>query len=69
MRSAVLRRHGLKEELRPAVEREELVVHYQPIVELTAGDVVATEALVRWKQPGGGSSRPASSCPLPRRRG
>jgi diguanylate cyclase (GGDEF)-like protein len=39
--------------LRRAVEREELVVHYQPIIDLETGEVSAAEALLRWRRPGG----------------
>src|SRR6185437_12330912 len=64
MRSAVLKRHGLKEELRTAIDQGELTVQYQPIVELRTGDVVSTEALVRWKHPGRGQLPPAEFVPL-----
>jgi diguanylate cyclase (GGDEF)-like protein len=64
MRDAVLKRHGLKEELQRAVEREEVVVEYQPIVALASGDVVAAEALVRWNHPGRGRLLPAEFVPL-----
>jgi diguanylate cyclase (GGDEF)-like protein len=64
MRNAVLKRHGLKEELRTAIEQGELTVQYQPIVELRTGDVVSAEALVRWKHPGRGQLPPAEFVPL-----
>ncbi len=64
MRDAVLKRHGLKEELQRAVEREEVVVEYQPIVALTSGEVVAAEALVRWNHPGRGRLLPSEFVPL-----
>jgi len=64
MRDAVLKRHGLKEELQRAVEREEVVVEYQPIVALASGEVVAAEALVRWNHPGRGRLLPSEFVPL-----
>ena len=64
MRDAVLKRHGLKEELQRAVEREQVVVEYQPIVSLRSGDVVAAEALVRWNHPGRGRLLPSEFVPL-----
>ncbi len=64
MRDAVLRRHGLKEELQRALERRELILEYQPIVELASGETVAAEALVRWHHPTRGRLLPAEFVPL-----
>jgi len=46
-----------------AVERDELVLQYQPIVRLSTGEVEALEALVRWNLPGAGLRTPESFIP------
>jgi EAL domain-containing protein (putative c-di-GMP-specific phosphodiesterase class I) len=48
---------------RPTIERE-LVVHYQPEVELASGRVVGLEALVRWQHPARGLLLPSEFVPL-----
>ena len=50
--------------LRWAVERDELVVHYQPIMDLESGEVRAAEALLRWQRPGRGLVSPLEFIPL-----
>ena len=50
--------------LRAALDRGELVAHFQPIVELASGDVVSAEALLRWERPGHGLVPPLDFIPL-----
>ncbi|MEA2312224.1 MAG: hypothetical protein QOE28_2192 [Solirubrobacteraceae bacterium] len=64
MADAILRRHDLKEELSKALEREQIVVQYQPIVSLENGRITAAEALVRWEHPARGLVAPGEFVPL-----
>ena len=64
MRDSIVRRHGLKAELERAIEQRELVVQYQPIVDLATGETVSVEALVRWNHPGRGRIPPIEFIPL-----
>jgi diguanylate cyclase (GGDEF)-like protein len=64
MRDAVMRRHTLKDELRVGIDREELLVQYQPIVDLASGATTAVEALVRWQHPAHGRIPPLEFIPL-----
>ena len=51
MHAAIVARHELSAELVRSIGRAELIVHYQPIVELETGGTVGVEALVRWRHP------------------
>ena len=64
MAAAILRRHDMKEELAKAIERQQMIVQYQPIVALDSGRIVAAEALVRWEHPVRGLVPPAEFVPL-----
>jgi diguanylate cyclase (GGDEF)-like protein len=64
MRAEVLDRIELEADLQRAVARNELVVHYQPVVSLADGSLAAFEALVRWRHPTRGLLAPLSFIPL-----
>ncbi len=51
MRERTMERIWIENELRTAVQRDELVLHFQPIVAFKSGQVIAFEALVRWQHP------------------
>jgi diguanylate cyclase (GGDEF)-like protein len=64
MHEEVLARLELESELAHAVERAELVLHYQPVVELESGAITGFEALVRWNHPTRGLLQPNDFIPL-----
>jgi diguanylate cyclase (GGDEF)-like protein/PAS domain S-box-containing protein len=64
MNAASVERLMLKSKLRRALERDELIVRYQPKVDLDSGRIVGAEALLRWRLPGHGDIPPAQFIPL-----
>jgi diguanylate cyclase (GGDEF)-like protein/PAS domain S-box-containing protein len=51
MNVRALERQAIEDGLRHAVERDELVLHYQPILDLWSGAPTGIETLVRWRHP------------------
>ncbi len=64
MRAGATARMETESALRGAIERGELEVHYQPIVDLTSRLVVGVEALVRWEHPDRGTILPDEFIPV-----
>jgi diguanylate cyclase (GGDEF)-like protein len=60
---------ALMSELRKALEREEILIHYQPQIDVKSGAVAGMEALVRWQHPGRGLLQPGAFIPLVERTG
>ncbi|ACK73486.1 response regulator receiver modulated diguanylate cyclase/phosphodiesterase with PAS/PAC sensor(s) [Gloeothece citriformis PCC 7424] len=59
-----LKQLQLENDLRRAIERDELVVYYQPIICLKNGTLIGVEALVRWQHPQEGMISPAEFIPI-----
>jgi diguanylate cyclase (GGDEF)-like protein len=64
MHTAALDRLELEADLRAAVERNQLVLHFQPIAGLRSGQILGVEALVRWMHPERGMVPPMLFIPL-----
>jgi diguanylate cyclase (GGDEF)-like protein/PAS domain S-box-containing protein len=64
MRESALERAQLERALRAAVHRDELVLHYQPTIDLGSGRITGVEALIRWEHPELGMMPPAKFIPL-----
>ena len=57
-------RMSLEGDLRHALARGELVMHYQPFIDSATGRIVGAEALLRWHRPDGGYITPAAFIPM-----
>jgi EAL domain-containing protein (putative c-di-GMP-specific phosphodiesterase class I) len=66
---ATRERVSLGNDLRSAIERNELELHYQPQVELSSGRIVGMEALIRWQHPTRGLLMPADFLPIAEKSG
>jgi diguanylate cyclase (GGDEF)-like protein len=64
MRSRVIEHMQIENDLQRAVQREELELHYQPVIRLRDGAIVAMEALLRWNHPDRGMLGPLAFIPV-----
>ena len=64
LRNHFLETINLEADLRFAVKRNELILHYQPIISLTTGELTGFEALVRWQHPTRGFISPMQFIPI-----
>jgi diguanylate cyclase (GGDEF)-like protein/PAS domain S-box-containing protein len=64
MTKSPIRTLSLSTRLRRAVEREQWVLHYQPVMDMVQGQVSGVEALLRWPDPNGDLIPPGEFIPL-----
>jgi diguanylate cyclase (GGDEF)-like protein/PAS domain S-box-containing protein len=64
MHSDLVERLQMSADLREGLEREQFVLHYQPMLELSTGQITGVEALVRWQHPERGLVPPNDFIPL-----
>ena len=57
-------RHAMQADLRRAIDRDELLVEFQPILDIASGDITGAEALVRWLHPERGRIGPGDFIPI-----
>ena len=64
MNAQALKKLEMEARLRHAVEREELLLHYQPLLNLSTNEVTDVEALIRWRSSDGTLVPPLEFIPL-----
>jgi diguanylate cyclase (GGDEF)-like protein len=69
MKEEIMIRHDLSNKLYRAIENNELILHYQPMVSARTGEIRCLEALIRWNQPDHGLISPGVFIPLAEQNG
>lgn len=64
MQTRAITQLQLESDLRRAVERDEIIVHFQPLIDLRTGRIAGFESLARWDSPDRGIVRPGQFIPL-----
>lgn len=64
MNVTTFKRLALETDLRRALERDELMLYYQPQIDISTAKIIGTEALIRWQHPDSGVLLPAEFIPL-----
>ncbi len=64
MNTGVLARLALENALHKAIDNNEFVLHYQPKVQISTGQIIGVEALIRWMRPEHGMVPPGDFIPL-----
>lgn len=60
LQQRIVIRHEVEQALHVAITEDELILHYQPVVEISTGRMMGAEALIRWDRPGHGLLSPAA---------
>ncbi|MGB5755748.1 MAG: EAL domain-containing protein [Acidimicrobiales bacterium] len=60
----VVARHRTEQALHKAIIEDELVVHYQPLIEIKTGHMIGAEARLRWERSGHGLLSPGTFIPV-----
>ncbi len=64
MNASALEKLNLERSLRKALDRDEFVLYFQPLVHGTTGEIIGNEALLRWRHPDRGLIAPGEFIPL-----
>lgn len=60
LQQRIVVRHEVEQALQTALTADQLVLHYQPLVDIPSGQMLGAEALIRWERPGHGLLAPGA---------